>query len=382
LETGPARDITRASFSGLQPSRDGAQKVAAVVDPTTFRDVVSGRKQGLSAVLARAALRIAETPYTWEVHRRNRRFDRGLGVEHVQVPVVSVGNLTLGGTGKTPLVEWLCRWLRARQVRAAIVSRGYGARHGGRNDEAMELEERLPEVPHLQDADRVAAAQTAVEELSAQLIVLDDGFQHRRLGRDLDIVLLDALEPFGYGHVFPRGLLREPASGLGRAHAVVLSRADAVAAERREEIRETVRYHAPGAAWAEAAHRPQALLSSDGDARPIESLQGRRVAAFCGIGNPAGFRHTLAGLGCELVELREFPDHHAYTRADVESLITWAGGLNSDAVLTTHKDLVKIRLPQLGRSELRAVTVGVQFLSGEAELTARLEPLAARAVAT
>ena len=115
------------------------------------------------------------------------------------------------------MVEWIARWFRRHNVRVSIVSRGYRAEEGGRNDEARELEQKLPDVPHVQNPDRVAAAQIAVEELETQLIVLDDGFQHRRLARDVDIVLLDALEPFGFEHVFPRGTLREPLAGLRRA---------------------------------------------------------------------------------------------------------------------------------------------------------------------
>src|SRR5207244_2544053 len=146
-------------------------------------------------------------------------------VERAGVPVVSVGNLTLGGTGKTPCVEYVCRFYRGLDLLVAILSRGYGAEHGP-NDEALVLEEDLPDVPHLQGADRVALARVAVEELESEVLVLDDGFQHRRLGRDLDIVLLDALEPFGLGRLFPPGLLREPVGSLRRAGVVVLSGAD------------------------------------------------------------------------------------------------------------------------------------------------------------
>jgi tetraacyldisaccharide 4'-kinase len=192
-----------------------------------FLDLVSGRRRGPAATLLRGGLRLAETPYAMAMSWRNRRYDRGKAVIHrAGVPVVSVGNITLGGTGKTPMVEWIARLYRRHQVRVAIVSRGYRAEEGGRNDEARELEQKLPDVPHIQNADRAAAARVAVEELDMQLIVLDDGFQHRRLARDLDVVLLDALEPFGFEHVFPRGTLREPLSGLRRADLVILSRAD------------------------------------------------------------------------------------------------------------------------------------------------------------
>ncbi len=178
--------------------------------------------------MARWSLRFAAIPYGAVVALRNRGFDRRwLEIEQAGVPVVSVGNLTVGGTGKTPMVEWVARWYRRRGQRVAILSRGYRQVHG-LNDEGRVLEENLPDVPHLQDRDRVRSARIAVEELEAEILVLDDGFQHRRLARDLDLVLIDALEPFGLGHLLPRGLLREPLRSLRRTDMVVLSRADLV----------------------------------------------------------------------------------------------------------------------------------------------------------
>lgn len=310
---------------------------------------------------------------------RNRRYDRNQAASQgVGVPVVCVGNLTLGGTGKTPMVEWLARRLREQDVRVAIVSRGYGVEAGARNDEAIELEEKLPDVPHLQNVDRVEGARTAIEEFESQAILLDDGFQHRRLKRDLDVVLIDALEPFGYGHVFPRGLLREPLSGLRRAGVVALSRADLVDEAERTRIRDVVRRYNAAAIWCEVRHAPRTLLSSagpnaDGVETPLESLRGRRVVGFCGIGNPEGFRRTLVGLGCELVDFREFPDHHTYQRADVDSLSKAALDSNAELLVCTHKDLVKLRIDSLAGRPLKAVVVGVEFLAGEAELVAKLE---------
>ncbi|NQU21893.1 MAG: tetraacyldisaccharide 4'-kinase [Candidatus Nealsonbacteria bacterium] len=344
--------------------------------PSKFRDLVSGRRGGLPAALLRTVLRASEVPYSWAVRWRNWRYDRAAAeICRVDVPVISVGNLTLGGTGKTPVVEWIARWCRRRDVRVAIVSRGYGAEVGSRNDEALELQQKLPDVPHVQNADRVAAARTAIEKFACQLIVLDDAFQHRRIARDLDVVLLDALEPFGFGHVFPRGTLREPLVGLRRVDVVALSRADALPHVGREDVRRQVNLLAPDALYIEVTHAPQALLSSTGREEPLESLAQKPVAAFCGIGNPAGFRHTLNACGYRVVALREFPDHHGYDRGDVERLKRWADSLDVSAVLCTHKDLVKLRIDRLGRQPLRAVRVGLEILAGRAALEKRLEAL-------
>lgn len=339
--------------------------------PSEFRELVSGRQKGAKATVLRVLLRLAETPYALAMRIRNRRYDRGSAESHeAGVPVISVGNLTLGGTGKTPLVEWIAKRLRESQIRVAIVSRGYGAEESGYNDEALELELSLPDVPHLQNPDRVSAARVAVEELEMQLILLDDGFQHRRLKRDLDIVLLDASEPFGYDHVFPRGTLREPLAGLVRADVVVLSRADMVTPEQRDVIKSRVQQYAPNAVWCEVEHRVATLLNSNGHEVSTEMLKGKRVAGFCGIGNPAGFRHTLDNLGCDVVAWREFPDHHNYTRDDVLALSSF--GQQADVLVCTRKDLVKLRVPTLGSIPLWAVKIEIGFLSGQESFEERI----------
>lgn len=352
-----------------------------MINRTNFRDLVSGRRPGPTAALIRAGLRVASIPYGWAVARRNRQFDQATReIVRPPVPVVSVGNLTVGGTGKTPMVEWMSRYLREHHVRVAILSRGYRAAADGRNDEALELELALPDVPHLQNADRAASAAVAVEELATQLLLLDDGFQHRRLARDLDIVLLDASEPFGFDHVLPRGTLREPATGLRRAGVVVLSRADMLDPAGRAAVRARVATLSPDAAWCEVEHRPAALLASDGTRDGISMLTGQTVAAFCGIGNPAGFRHTLQQLGCSVAVWREFPDHHAYTREDVTAIAELARGARASLIVCTRKDLVKLRVPVIGNAPLRAVAVELNFLAGEEALKQTLQPLFDRAL--
>lgn len=321
----------------------------------------------------RTLLRGAEVGYAAAMRWRNRRYDRGgINVERLSVPVISVGNITLGGTGKTPMVEWLARWYRARDVRVVLLSRGYGAEAGAVNDEALELEQRLPDVPHVQNRDRVAGAKMAIEEFESQLVILDDGFQHRRLGRDLDIVLIDALEPFGFEHVFPRGTLREPLCGLSRADVIALSRADAIDAEARKSIESRIRRYAPRATWIEVTHRPVGLINSEGRQEPLTIIAGKRVAAFCGIGNPAGFRHTLASCGAEIVAIREFPDHHAFMREDVEQLAAWVQSLSVDAVVCTAKDLVKLWMEWIGGRSLWALAIELQITGGHDEFERRL----------
>ena len=342
-----------------------------MLSPNSFHDLVSGRKQGLLPALARGSLRLLEYPYTIAMQRRNRRYDSGVATVHrVEVPVISVGNLTLGGTGKTPFVEWLAAYFHQQGKRVAIVSRGYGKGPEDKNDEALELELALPNVPHVQNADRVAAAQETIESHQTELILLDDGFQHRRLARELDIVLLDATEPWGYKHVFPRGALREPVTGLSRAQVVVLSRADLVDESTRQAIRQRVSQLAPQATWCEVQHCPQVLMDAAGEETTVETLSGKRVAAFCGIGNPRGFRQTVEALNCELVHWREFPDHHAYTATDAAALESLAD--EAELLLCTRKDLVKLSKYPLGPTAIWSLCIRLKFLAGQEDFVDRL----------
>ncbi|MBI3412009.1 MAG: tetraacyldisaccharide 4'-kinase [Planctomycetes bacterium] len=342
-----------------------------------------GDTRGFWPTLERCGLRVVSVPYGWGVRLRNWAFERGWKKAFAApVPVISVGNLTLGGTGKTPCVEYIARFYRELGLRVVILSRGYGASVGrnnearngeAQNDEAQVLEENLPDVPHLQGADRVHLVQTAVEELESEIAVLDDGFQHRRLRRDLDIVLIDATAPWGHGFLFPRGLMREPASSLRRAHVVMLTRSDLVEEGALEAIRRRIGKAAPGLPMVETAHRPAAWVNCQGADRPLDAFAGRPVGGFCGLGNPEAFRKTLEQLGAKLAGWRVYPDHHAYTWEDIERLRVWARQLPSDAVLaTTQKDLVKIRLERFGERELWALRIQLAVLKGKDLLEEKL----------
>jgi tetraacyldisaccharide 4'-kinase len=331
-----------------------------------YRGLVSGERRGPWPGLLRGALRGLSLPYGLAMRVRNRLYEGGWKASHrAGVPVVSVGNLTVGGTGKTPCVEYVARFYRQRELRVAVLSRGYGGQ-GGRNDEALVLEENLPDVPHLQGADRVALARIAALELESEVLVLDDGLQHRRLARDLDIVLIDATLPWGHGYLLPRGLLREPPAELRRAGVVVLSRVDQVEADDLHKLRRRVATLAPSVPVAETRHRPLELVNSEHATRPVEDLKDRPVAAFCGIGNAGAFRSTLDDLGAKVTAFRRFPDHYAYVRADVEDLRAWARKQDqADMVITTQKDLVKLCVSQLGGQELWAVRIGLHFEAGQ-----------------
>jgi tetraacyldisaccharide 4'-kinase len=335
-----------------------------------FRELAGGSSRGVVSTALRAALTGASLPYRVVIAVRNRLYDMGtLPITCVSTPVISIGNITLGGTGKTPLVEYVCRWLLDRGKRPVILSRGYGTA-AGRNDEAMLLEANLPDVPHLQGPDRVALASRAIAECRPDVLVLDDGFQHRRLGRDLDVVLIDCMNPFGYGHLLPRGLLREPVAALRRADVVVLTRSNQCSEETRVEIRRTIRAAAGEKPVVLAEHRPVSVWSRDGSSDPLVAVRDRSVAAFCGIGNPAAFWETLRHARANVVGTRAFPDHHRYSASDLAVLGSWVSNLKPDIVLTTQKDLVKIGVTQIADRPLRALRIEVA-ISEEAELLDR-----------
>ena len=178
-----------------------------------YLSLVSGEWRGPWPALLRLLLWMASLLYGLGVRLNNLAYSCGWKRSYrVEAVVVSVGNLTAGGTGKTPCVEYVADFYQKHDLRVAVLSRGYGSEGGGLNDEGLVLSENLPEVPPYQGADRVALARAAIEESESEVLVLDDGFQHRRLARDLDLVLIDATAPWGYGHLLPRGLLREPPS--------------------------------------------------------------------------------------------------------------------------------------------------------------------------
>lgn len=310
----------------------------------------------------RSVLMPLTIPYAIAIRLRNRRYDRGIGVCRAAVPVVSVGNITTGGTGKTPLVILLARKLMGMRLRPAILTRGYGARAGETPDEVMEFRTALPTVPVVINPDRVAGAEAAVREHSVDCLLLDDGYQHRRLARDLDIVVVDAMNPWGFEKLLPAGRLREPLSSLARADLFIVSRAnladaaDVLALDRRlaalDENKPVLRFET----------RAGEVVHFDGGVEDAGSLSVRCVLPVCGIGNPESFLRLLALHAGGLCKPSVFRDHHRYTRGDAQRIAKAARAEGADLVLTTRKDWGKLAplwrsmrpdAPPLARLDLR-----------------------------
>jgi tetraacyldisaccharide 4'-kinase len=315
-----------------------------------------------------AGLRVVATAYGGAVRLRNRYYDRSGAPRRASVPVISVGNLTVGGTGKTPMVGWLAEQLRSMGRRPAVVSRGYRGRAGRGpvvvcsgngptcmpadcGDEPYLLARNHPEVTVVVGSDRVAGA-AAAARAGCDVVVLDDGFQHRRLARDLDIVLLDASNPFGSYRVLPAGLLREPVAGIHRADVVVITRSRPD--ESLRVIEHVVRHHNPTAPIVRAGHRPLGIVDDRGHAAPVP----RRAIAFCGIGNPSRFRIDLEAEGVDVVVFEVHRDHHPYRPHDLARLYALAAAHDA-GLITTEKDLVRLdpAAPRAGSPPVLALRI-------------------------
>ncbi|MEE8143016.1 MAG: tetraacyldisaccharide 4'-kinase [Planctomycetota bacterium] len=290
--------------------------------------------------------------------RRRRQQRRGAWPQRLPRPVLSVGNIVAGGAGKTPVVEALAREWRSRGGHPAILSRGYRGGPQG-NDEYQLLRRRIPQVPHRQNPRRYQAGlELLAEHPEIDLFLLDDGFQHRRLHRDLDLVLLDATRPLGYGHCLPRGLLREPWSSLRRADAFLITRQEEASPQKVAILRTFLRQYFRGVPLSTARARCDGVRDPHGVSMALPAE--KRWAAFAGVGNVWAFFRTLERLGLPLAGTRSFADHHRYRAAELVELSRWAQSLGADALICTEKDGVKLE-GHVGFGELAPPIYQLQF---------------------
>ncbi len=336
------------------------------------------------------------SPATWLAARvygvavacRNARLDRGTGVRRLEVdgvrpPVASVGNLTAGGTGKSPFVAWAARELAAAGASPVIAMRGYRGAPDGRgglvSDEALEYGSTAPDARIVVGARRREALERALHETGGArdaVVVLDDGFQHRMLARDLDVVLVDATRPGLDGDLLPNGWLREPAQGIARAGLVVLTKADD--GDARARAAASVRRWRGMAHDASCVHDWTGLEvfggpGGDGSASratPVRALEGVRVVSACALGNPAHFHAMVERAGARIAVRLEKADHRAFAAEELESAARRAG---ATLVVASRKDLVKlVRMPAV---ELAVPRLGLRFLEGEDRVRAALASL-------
>ena len=335
--------------------------------------ISDGRKRCPALWVLRQAGKVAGAPYAGAMRLRRWAYRRGLLASHeAEAPVICVGNVTVGGTGKTPMVAWIVQRLKEMGVSAAILTRGYKAVDGV-SDEA-ELLKQLTDAPVIINPDRVAGAAEAVAG-GAGAIVMDDGFQHRRLRRDLDIVLIDATNPFGGGGCLPFGRLRESPAALRDAHAVIITRSDMIDGESLAALDAKLRRLAPCASIHTAVHEPTRLADETGSELPLESLAGKKAFAFAGLANPGPFFGALAALGAELTAEAALADHVYYEPKLLAELAEGARGSGAEAMVTTAKDRVKIADPAALPLPLWTLEIEMRLRAGEAELMEKLHRL-------
>jgi tetraacyldisaccharide 4'-kinase len=343
----------------------------------------------------RALLRAASIAYGAGVLARRGLYAAGvLKRKRVGAKVVCIGNLTAGGTGKTPAVLLAAETLRKRDHEVAILSRGYGRRAPKREvsvlldgrhvdwrecgDEPWMIHQSLQGqgIPVLVCPDRAKAGELAVEMYGSRVLILDDGFQHLGLHRDLDVVLVNARDPFGGGSLLPLGNLREPISALRRAGMVVITHADRVTSVELTRLREEIEKIHPGVQVVESAHKADHLLDVKTEAKlPLTRLQDAAVVALSGIGDPLSFQAQIEGLGATIAQSWRYPDHHPYTSRELRAIEDLRGDL---PLITTHKDFV--RLPEDWRErlsgEVLVLGIKLELLKGRNAWIDTLETLA------
>ncbi len=352
------------------------------------------RGAGLGGAALLAPLWPAELAFRAGAAARGALYARGLiAAAEAPAPVVSIGNLAIGGAGKTPATIAVAERLVARGRTVAVLSRGYGATRSdprvvadGRalrlgadegGDEPVLVARRVPGARVLCGPRRAALVPDALA-LGADVLLLDDGFQHRALARDLDVVVLDAANPVGNGRLLPAGPNREPLSALARAGLVWLSRADEAEPAALERLRALAR-EATGRGPVESRHAPVDVVDGAlAASRGLGALRGRRALLLCGVARPASFRRTAEALGAEVVLVRAFPDHHRFSAADLDAALAAAAAARCDAVVTTEKDAVRLPPDRASDPRVHAIRIAAELTAGAGALDAALEAALAR----
>lgn len=321
---------------------------------TYFRELVAGSRQGLADRLLFAFLVLCSFPYALVMKLRAFGYRTGiLPSRRLPRPVISVGNISVGGTGKTPTVLLIARHLLERGKRVVVLTRGYGGSLEGEirivsdgaqlllspeeaGDEPCLLASALPGLMVVMGPDRYRAGCLAMERLAPDIFLLDDGFQHQRLVRDLDILLLDGTRPFSTGRTLPAGLLREPPSAARRADLVIFTRSTGAVPDTGTLVR--------GIPLCTSRHRLERYMPlKGGEERPLTDLAGRRIIAFAGIADPAAFFNGLEEAGLPLVATLAFPDHTRYGKDELEALGRLKQDKKGNCLVTTAKDAVKLQ---------------------------------------
>ncbi len=319
-----------------------------------FKELISGKRRGIGDRILLALLMLGSVPYAAFMRMRAVGYSTGIIPSlHLPRPVISVGNITMGGTGKTPAVLLVARLLMERGKRVAVLTRGYNGSLEGETrivsdgaallltpeeagDEPCLLASSLPGLIVVMGTDRYRAGSLAMERLSPDMFILDDGFQHQRLRRDLDILLLDSAKPFANARTLPAGILREPPASARRADLILFTRCPKDVTHRDDMV--------AGIPQCSSSHRLTGWVPlAGGKTMPLDDLKGRRAVAFAGIADPRAFFESLEEEGVPLVATLAFPDHTCYGPREMKALGLLKNDKRADCLITTAKDAVKLQ---------------------------------------
>ncbi|MDD5128779.1 MAG: tetraacyldisaccharide 4'-kinase [Candidatus Omnitrophica bacterium] len=296
---------------------------------------------------------------------------------HVNCKVISVGNITLGGTGKTSLVEFLVAKLSQKGNRIAVLTRGYKrdarlAGVKGMGDEPAMLQKKLPQAHVVVDKDRLRGAARAIKEHAVDTLVLDDGMQQWRIFKDLEIVTIDTQNPFGNLRLLPAGFLREPLRALSRADVFVLTQS--YPGQDTSDIEASLKRFNSRALIVESRHRPEGFsnLGKPCGILSTDTFQGKSVLVFSAIGNPLAFENTVCSLGINIAETLRFADHHDYAQADLDDIFRRAKERRIDTIITTEKDAVKVSRFKIDQADIFSLNIKLSITKNEAEFDRRL----------
>ncbi len=336
-----------------------------------FRRLAQGYENGKLSSMLYPVLDFSSCVYGQAVASlRNLHEKKVLRRTKLPFPVISIGNLTWGGTGKTPFVEYLVRKISESQRAALILTRGYG------NDEVEQFKTHLPNVLLGVGKNRTQVAQEVAKKNRVDVAVLDDGLQHWALERDLEIITVNALNPFGNGKLLPRGILREPVHILKRAAIVVISHANLISAKELESLKSLIKEKAPDASILETYLEPLFFYRARKRARvPVTRLQNQRVATFSGVGTPRSFQLVLSRLQIRPIRNFEFPDHHVFSEQELREVKDVSDAAAAQEIVTTEKDFY--RCPDLITEILNPLVLAarLRISSGEEILRDRLSRL-------
>jgi len=325
-------------------------------------------------------LTLLSLPYEWGVRIRTFLYSIDLWkTKRLPCPVISVGNITVGGTGKTPLVITLAKELMGRGIPMAILSRGYKGKKGSgplvsdgktvllsqeeSGDEPFQMAKALKGIPVLIGQDRFANGQLALQRFDIGGMILDDGYQHLQLHRDLNILLVDAEIGFADHHLLPRGILREPLEHLHRAHLFLLTKVEDP--ENCRPLEKLLREIHPSSPVFHSHYEPQGLIGSDGEWVGLQALKGKKALAVSGIANPAYFSLLLRKCGMEIVREMIFPDHHRFTSKDLIAIEKESKEKEVDWIVTTEKDIVKLEKMRTVHPPLLALRIEMEIWEEE-----------------